>query len=523
MQRLLVLLVLIAAPVLWGASDLHPTPPPHPDAVPDVGGSGTFHPGLMNYAASIYADAFAGWTFDDLADLGNQDFGSCASCNLTEVNTPTATGGALGYAAKFTSASSQYASVSDPAGGELDPGSGVSWGYAGWGIIHTAGSNKAIISKALVLAASGEYDNFYVAAGGAHNCRFHDGTSTKLDGITPLPLVGSRFFYHCRYNATANELEAGFDATWSGSPTSTAGDGADQARAFTVAAHDGGGEAADLDLNSIVFYRSASGGEVLTDAMATSLYNSDKGKLCADMSGAELTNRVGCWDMTEAGGPYVDSQGSNDLTGVDTPTRSNGLVERSDSGMSGRVLNADGSYFEDTSFVVDYSTGLWVACWVNDGVGDAGSEVLWRVSDAGIEGILLSLGTNVFTGTVKADVSQLTGTAAYTQGQWHLVEAWWDSSDKKLYIAVDNSTTSSSSATGRAPANSTRIRFGDDFGGGVVPFETAFDNCAMWEKTPTTVERDALWDSGAGTFYAAFLDFIFNGPRFAWSQPPEIR
>ncbi|KKL11866.1 hypothetical protein LCGC14_2541500, partial [marine sediment metagenome] len=111
-------------------------------------------------------------------------------------------------------------------------------------------------------------------------------------------------------------------------------DGVDQAKDFTLAAHEGGATGSNAILSSVVFYRSASGGDALTDAVTTSLYNSTKGKLCADMSGAELTNRVGCWDMTEDGGPYVDSQGSNDLTGINTPTRDAGLVERSDSGMS---------------------------------------------------------------------------------------------------------------------------------------------------------------------------------------------
>ncbi len=445
-------------------------------------------------SGSIYASATAVWSFNDPADLGNQDAGSCASCDLIPVAAPTAMGGALGYAAKFTSASSQYASVPDPAGGELDPGSGVSWGYAGWGIIHTAGSNKAIVSKALTVAASGEYDNFYVAAGGAHNCRFHDGTSTKLDGITPLPFVGSRFFYHCRYNATANELEAGFDATWSGSPTSTAGDGADQARAFTVAAHDGGGEAADLDLNSIVFYRSASGGEVLTDAMATSLYNSDKGKLCADMSGAELTNRVGCWDMTENGGPYVDSQGSNDLNGISTPTRDAGLVERSDSGMSvhGIAASTQRLTLADNA---DISTGdidfSWV-CWANP--TDVSSVVLVDKNDEYQIGIDSGNDWYFKGGAGASDTATDTGVTVVA-GIWHMVAGGYDGTN--YWLRVDDGTRVNNVA-GAPPSDTANGLAIMSTSAGASYWDGAADNCVFWKEDRTDAELDALY---AGDFY----------------------
>ena len=465
--------------------------------------AGGFGVDLASAVASIYDTATAVWTFNDPADLGNQDAGSCASCDLTEVATPTATGGALGYGTDFEADSTQATTLADNA--SISQGSNQDFGFCVWLRPESVTGQNVVYKgndyRLRPLASSTEMMIF-------------DSVSGDSRGSSAVLVAGVRVFLCGWYDSSDKKAYSSIDDGTPGAGAALSNFPVDGTSALEIppqsaAPYDG-------ELDAIVYYK----GSI---PPVTSLWNSGKGKDCADMSGSELTNRESCWEMTENGGPYVDSQGSNNLTGVNTPTRVNGLVERSDSGMSGRVLNADGSYFEDTSFVVDYSTGLWVACWVNDGVGDAGSEVLWRVSDAGIEGILLSLGTNVFTGTVKADVSQSTGTAAYTQGQWHLVEAWWDSSDKKLYIAVDNSTTSSSSATGRAPANSTRIRFGDDFGGGVVPFETAFDNCAMWEKTPTTVERDALWDSGAGTFYAAFLDFIFDGPRFAWSAPPEIR
>ncbi|KKM98601.1 hypothetical protein LCGC14_1156310, partial [marine sediment metagenome] len=180
--------------------------------------------------ADLYASATAVWSFNDIADLGNDDVGTN---DLTLVNTPTAKGGALGYAAKFAAASTQYARTTDgDSDGNLDPGSGVSWGFAGWDVVHTTGGvAKAILSKSGVgPGASGEYDAYFrgATAAGTFNCRFHDGTSAKEDTtVDVLPGLDSRFFFHCRHNATSNELEAGLDASWTGTATATAGDGVD--------------------------------------------------------------------------------------------------------------------------------------------------------------------------------------------------------------------------------------------------------------------------------------------------------
>ena len=113
-KTLAVLNVLLIASVLAFA-DLHPTPPPHPDAVPDPSSPlpTEVHPDFGNYTpasggtTSVYDDAIAVWTFNDPTDLG-ADNGD-GTYDLTLVNTPTATGGALGYAAAFSSTGPEYA------------------------------------------------------------------------------------------------------------------------------------------------------------------------------------------------------------------------------------------------------------------------------------------------------------------------------------------------------------------------------------------------------------------------------
>ena len=449
-----------------------------------------------------------------------------AALYLVPTNAPVATGGALGNAAKFSTASAQYAEVTDPSDGSLDPGSGVSFGFAGWAVIHTTTANKALVSKLTTGAIEGEYDSYYTGETGSLTCRFHDGTSLKATALGSLPGLNSRFFFHCRHNATSNEIQVGLDAAWSGSPVSTLGDGVNQAIDFTVAAHEGGSEAANVNLNTIVFYRAAAGGDALTDAVTTSLYNSGKGKTCADLTTGEKVNLSSCWSMTEDGGPYVDSIGSNDLIGFATPTRVAGLVERSDSGMSVYLDAAIDPFLRsevDAISPQNATSGYTVAFWFNDRT-TLQSTIFASNHTVGDQFSIVGTAGEALQGTYVGGSSiNASSTGAYALDTWHLGIVWWDPSDSKLRVQLNNATPVVSSGTSTVipnPLNANHWNIGAIAAGNSDLF---VDNFLVFHQVLTSAERDTLWDSGAGTFFVAWLDSIFNGPRFAWSQHPVIR
>ena len=252
--------------------------------------------------SGVYADAIAVWTFNDPNNLGLE--GNDAS---------------VGFSADFETGSSQYAERADTA--DLSVGPGVSWAALAW--IRLESDSKYIFSKTEGATGSGDWESFYAVAGDLF-CKFHDGTAQRTSQMGTLN-AGVRYLVMCRYDATANEWISGIDAVLDSAATATVGDGADTTDKFYIGAQSGV-TTMDGIVGPVYWYRSASGGEVPTDAQVTSLYNSSKGKLCADLSAAELVDLAACWDMTEDGGPYIDDIGSNDLTGQNTPTRAAGLT-----------------------------------------------------------------------------------------------------------------------------------------------------------------------------------------------------
>ncbi len=107
------------------------------------GGSGLGVPCSSNWSPdAVYDDAAACWNFNDDTDLGLENCIADESLDLTEVNTPTATGGALGYVSQWTTDQS----AADTSG--VDIGSSGDVAMAGWFITTTVGSTYRFIGGA---------------------------------------------------------------------------------------------------------------------------------------------------------------------------------------------------------------------------------------------------------------------------------------------------------------------------------------------------------------------------------------
>ncbi|GAG11817.1 unnamed protein product, partial [marine sediment metagenome] len=162
--------------------------------------------------AGAYKDEVTGGVSDNMTPLGTPDQATSLiiagdgdpDLYLTAVNTPTATGGALGYAMSTVNASSQYATGGDIAA--LDMGSGISWGVVGW-LLPTADIGAAYqVSKTLSgsFNVEGEWTcglNGGPASGDSIRALVVDSAGQKLDasGTFGVSKLGQRIFFHCRY------------------------------------------------------------------------------------------------------------------------------------------------------------------------------------------------------------------------------------------------------------------------------------------------------------------------------------
>ena len=438
------------------------------------------------------------------------------SLYLTPVNTPTATGGALGYAADFESVSSQAAYIDDNPSTSI--GSNIDFAFCGWVQVESnvagcygpvgKGNGHWFLSE----TASDYQVLIYDSVSGFTNATINDNSN----------VAGARNFVCGYYTAStgfASIYVNGTTATDTAGPITQPIDGT---AAFTVQARLAtGGNACDGEAGPIWLYKTT-----LPDFDA--LYNSGKGLTCAEtVSGGFGVGLESCWEMEEAGGPYVDSVESNTLTAVNTPTQANGLVERSDSGMSVNLVRASVQALtlaDNAALSLGADTDMCLAAWINPtvvnvaqffvakGTGSTVPDVeywLYALSDDARFGV--GDGTNF-------RYAQVTGGLA--ANEWHLMIGCHDSTLDLVTVEVNavEATTAHSSGTqdlagvfAVGQGGSADTNFAD----------AAIDNVAVWKRVLSASEKATFWNAGAGTFYAAFMDFIFDGPRFAWSQKPE--
>lgn len=280
----------------WGIAQdatLHPTPSVHPDAVPDP-----------TSPAVSDSEARPGYY------------------NQTPVSAEVPN-----YATDFERGNTEYADLADTA--DFDPTT------AGRGTCIWLKAESAVATMQVggnksngVAAQSDFYTQMSAVAGDTFSLQtvFYDnagGTANAAQGVKSQT-AGVRYFIcywwdgagddkvHLQVNDGAVIDSAGTFAT-ANNGTCDFGIGS---RGDTYSTFDG-------VIDTTIHYE----GGFPSSAVRTSMYNGGDGKTCGELTAAELTNAVACWDMTEDGGPYLDSIGSNDLTAVNTPTQVEGLIQ----------------------------------------------------------------------------------------------------------------------------------------------------------------------------------------------------
>jgi hypothetical protein len=437
---------------------------------------------------------------------------------LTEVNTPTGTGGALGYSTELLDTSSQYATVAAITAKSTDR-SVCAW----WDQHSLLGDAFLGVGNAPVEFTPVWYLSVHVS----NKIQLYQSGAAAVGTVT---ISSDRNFICYTYDHSASGAQVVYVNGVSDITKSALDNGGHNATNFYVGVGFAGYWKGQI--GPVVYYDAP-----IAQAEVTSMYNSGKGKTCADLSGDELTDLVSCWEMEEDGGPYVDSIGSSDLTAVNTPTRAAGLVERSDSGMSVEFVGASSQALRmnQTAAASSWSGEISAAGWV------------WRDGTTGHEGFFINGGSSSSDTHFDCGLDGGVGSAFFARGgsddgnvqtkgigfaphtTWDFVACGIDSS-KNVWLSVNGAAKQNSPAplTGNVDWTFDALKWMgvhllNTTAGSSGNADQQFDNVAYWFRDITQDEIDELYASGAGDFYSAYWDVIFEGPRFAWSAPPERR
>jgi hypothetical protein len=82
-------------------------------------------------------------------------------------------------------------------------------------------------------------------------------------------------------------------------------------------------------------------------------------------------------------------------------------------------------------------------------------------------------------------------------GAWLHIYTHWDNATNTLYRSIDNGTLDSDVGTGAA-SNVTDFQLGGQNNVGSLFFDGLIDQFCLWHRPLTTLERDALYNAGAG-------------------------
>jgi hypothetical protein len=235
---------------------------------------------------------------------------------------------------------------------------------------------------------------------------------------------------------------------------------------------------------------------------------------------------VACWNFDASGDLGNDNCSTYDLSAVGSVT--------SDTGLDGlAIVTSPTNYMQAAaSFPVGVSgAGASMSCWFyQTGSGGFPGLMATSLQSGGVTVYGMMVYGSGYSVTMRfrpdGDVEQNIGSPVMlTDSTWGLVTIWYDASDKRGRIQVNDGTVGTSNA--RTAANlSLNAGYRGTIGGGWTngTFTGRIDSCGVWDYAQTAQQRADVYNSGAGYFYAAYLDSMFNdGLRFAWSERPELR
>lgn len=244
-----------------------------------------------------------------------------------------------------------------------------------------------------------------------------------------------------------------------------------------------------------------------------------------DTGSSLLDGLVSYWPLDETSGIRYDAVGGNDLTDNNTV----GAVLR---GPEGTVASFVAANSESLS-VADNPTlafgeageGCTLAVWTRlTGASSGYGQILGRGWSGGrpIEVTTETGATTPLYFRIEAGGSVQTSTAYPQDSGWHLVLLWFDPSDKKARLSIDNGTPVVSTAAANAALDPTTAPFEIGGGtGGVGSITGNLGEAAIWNRVLTSDERTALFASGNGLRYSDLPAGLLTG-LVSWWELDEV-
>jgi hypothetical protein len=430
-------------------------------------------------SGDILSTADALWSFNNPDDLGDDAIGTN---DLTPVASPTSTGGALGYVADFEEVSNQYAMIADNA---ALSGSAQDILYCAWAFATNTTSLHFLGGKDDGTAGDREWSLYTNAGNHVFEVYTDTGSSTSTGAQSLGHAINTREL-HCG-GVDVSEKKSGLSldgGAWTlyGAAWVSGTQIADGTADFSVAQRGDytGTYAWDGTLGPAYFFK---GTDLdFTTSIAT-VYNSGRGVACADLTEAEKTDLVSCWDMDEDGGPYLNT------TQVDAVDYSTQFTATS----SEYATSSPGPDFTDEDFAV--------CAWAR--LDSAGAERVIIAEDdvtnrnwgLRVNAAYLSYFT-IFNGAGTAKQVFVAGDT-WASGQRRFVCGYHDAAGDLVYVVNDNGTPSSLATGGGLQTDTVDLTVGA-YGAPSSYFNGSVGPIWIWDGSYDTSDFATLYNSGIG-------------------------
>lgn len=232
-------------------------------------------------------------------------------------------------------------------------------------------------------------------------------------------------------------------------------------------------------------------------------------------SGIELAEGLlGAWYMEETGAAdRVDQINSYDLTAENAPAsgtgiNNNGCVLVAASSQALTVATNDDLEFQNSTIGVDKMFCVWfkltglqtsvISTLTKDPAGASQHQLYCEAGG--------TVRAWVIDNTSGQSEAILTNVITDTPTDWHLAFYGYKASEKKTYLAVDDSNYATGDAIDNYPkiVISSYLMIGRRYSNSPLPLNATVDEVLLYDHILTDEERYLLWNDGTGKFHPTF-------------------
>jgi hypothetical protein len=215
-----------------------------------------------------------------------------------------------------------------------------------------------------------------------------------------------------------------------------------------------------------------------------------------------LNALISYWKMDAASGTRNDSQGTNHLTDATSTASTTGIIGNAASfnGTSNELRCANNSTLQ-VAIGVDFTFQAWVKFSV------LGDYFVFSKYDGGTADYYMSYNNASSLGFQFGDLTTVAQVgAAAPLGIWRHVVGWYDHTDQKYRIRINDTTTFVSPATSGRPASTVADLQVGSLGSPSSGFLNGLlDEMGFWKRILTAAEITQLYNGGAGFPFSSFL------------------